>query len=111
MKYVWAQDILVEERGFAFSSREEAIRDLPKAWARNSLNDYCVDTWSGADAHKGVIDVDQIQVEQIGSTRWVGAARVHGYCRIFAHDDAYDDIARCVSESRGQPRCAVRERH
>lgn len=110
-RYIFVGDLAFEHRGFAFSSEEQARDGLKGTWASQALSKYCGEAWDGGDGFGGVVEVDGIEIEKIVNTRWVGSARLDGYCRLNVTDRDYDRVTACPTESRGQPNCYVDERY
>ncbi len=110
-RYIFVRDLAFEHRGWAFSTEQQAIDGLQGTWARSALSDYCGSSWAGGDGYRGVVDVDGISLEQISSSRWVGSARLNGYCRLNSTDADYDKVPACPTQSRGQPNCYVDQRY
>lgn len=108
-RYIYVDDLFFEHRGHAFSTRDQLVKGLSNTWASRALSKHCETNWQGGDGHNGVVNVDRIETEQVASTRWVGSARLDGYCRLLSTDADYDKVRPCPSESRGQPNCYVRD--
>ena len=109
-KYIWVETEM-RRKGWPASSRNRAEKDFRNTLSINHLNKVCGDAYEGGDAYNGIVTTDIRMLDEAAHTTWNGIVVVGGYCRLLAHDPDYDHVRSCVSESRGQPDCAVRERY
>ncbi len=110
-KFIWVGDLSLDRKAWPSSSRERADHDFRNTLARNRLNDFCRENYTGGDGYKGIVEVEIFHLEKRPGHVWHGKATIEGYCRVAAHHESYPEIRWCISESAGQPDCAVSKRY
>ena len=109
-KFVWVETEL-RRKAWPSSTRQRAEKDFRGVLSTNHLNRVCEKAYGGADALNGVMVADIHSLDEAAHLTWNGVVVVGGYCRLLSHDADYDNVRGCITESRGQPDCAVSARH